>query len=533
MRLDYLMVEEYKNLRNFEIDFDQGKLTTVLIGENGAGKSNLIEALVLIFREIDFGRAPPFNYHLRYKIRSYSIEIIATIAATAAKSYNIKLTEKGAQERSIPFSRFRENNDFLPRYVFAYYSGPSERLKSLFQPHQKQYYEHILRQEELSNFELRRLFYCLPEHSKFVLLSYFIQSDTSHDFLNQYFGVTAFESALLVLRRPPWAKDNPNAEAKKRGDERFWYARGVVKTFLSKLWENSLAPIRTYESSQDDYRSKHSLEERIYLYIPNLDSLQELAREWATPSSFFASLESTYISDLVRDVRIRVRHEGMNNPLLFSELSEGEQQLLAVVGLLRFTRTEESLFLLDEPDTHLNPRWKLRYLDVLEKEVGRSQTSQMIISTHDPLTIAGLEADQVQIFSRQHGHASARRPEADPRGMGVAGVLTRMFGLPSTLDPHTQAKLDERNELAMLKAPNKKQMARMRELTDELATLGVSYPARDPRYERFLEALRKWEKHTQRKFSQESVQHQDEIAKKLLEELLSEEEGSQHDIHPS
>jgi len=35
--------------------------------------------------------------------------------------------------------------------------------------------------------------------------------------------------------------------------------------------------------------------------------------------------------------------------------SEGEQQLLLVLGLLKFTAEEEALFLLDEPDTHLNP----------------------------------------------------------------------------------------------------------------------------------------------------------------------------------
>jgi hypothetical protein len=34
-------------------------------------------------------------------------------------------------------------------------------------------------------------------------------------------------------------------------------------------------------------------------------------------------------------------------------LSEGEQQLLMVLGLMRFTKSHQSLVLLDEPDTHL------------------------------------------------------------------------------------------------------------------------------------------------------------------------------------
>ena len=49
MRLDRLSIPNYRNLRSFEIDFDESQSTTVLIGRNGSGKSNLIEAIVEIF----------------------------------------------------------------------------------------------------------------------------------------------------------------------------------------------------------------------------------------------------------------------------------------------------------------------------------------------------------------------------------------------------------------------------------------------------------------------------------------------------
>ena len=53
MRLDELTIGEFKNLRDLRVDFDEGSPYTVLVGENGAGKSNLIEALSLIFRNLD------------------------------------------------------------------------------------------------------------------------------------------------------------------------------------------------------------------------------------------------------------------------------------------------------------------------------------------------------------------------------------------------------------------------------------------------------------------------------------------------
>jgi hypothetical protein len=44
----------------------------------------------------------------------------------------------------------------------------------------------------------------------------------------------------------------------------------------------------------------------------------------------------------------------------------GEQQLLTVLGLLLFTRNDESLYLLDEYDTQLNPVWTYDYLRLLQ-----------------------------------------------------------------------------------------------------------------------------------------------------------------------
>ena len=52
MKLDRLSIPNYRNLRSFEIDFDELQPTTVLIGRNGSGKSYLIEAIVEIFREL-------------------------------------------------------------------------------------------------------------------------------------------------------------------------------------------------------------------------------------------------------------------------------------------------------------------------------------------------------------------------------------------------------------------------------------------------------------------------------------------------
>lgn len=205
----------------------------------------------------------------------------------------------------------------------------------------------------------------MPEHSRWVLLAYFLRSSQPPKFLMENFEIEGFDSALLVLHKPEWAnkwsqRRPPPASVAAHSDGRFWWSRGVVKTFLQRLWDLSLTPLAVSEGHREDFRSQDVNEERLYLYIPDVETLQRLQAAYHDEAALFAALESTDISNLVRDVRVRVMRNG--EPILFTALSEGEKQLLTVIGLMQFTRHDESLFLLDEPDTHLNPKWKLRYL---------------------------------------------------------------------------------------------------------------------------------------------------------------------------
>lgn len=49
MRLLRAAIRGYKNLENINIEFDPASPVTVILGKNGSGKSNLFEALILIF----------------------------------------------------------------------------------------------------------------------------------------------------------------------------------------------------------------------------------------------------------------------------------------------------------------------------------------------------------------------------------------------------------------------------------------------------------------------------------------------------
>lgn len=519
MRLDWLKIGQFKNLVDIEINFDEGELSTVIVGENGTGKSNVIEALVTIFRDLDLGEQTPFSYALAYNCHGHRIEIENSADGSA---FSVRVD--GDPKTRSAFNSKRST--YLPANVFGYYSGSSRRLEQLFDRHQLRYYKRVISPKssatDIQNLDLRRLFYCRPAYGQLALLSYFaFGSDSAKTFLKKHMGITGFDSALLVLRKPRWADGRSSVDQTKASDQTFWNSSGLVRTLLDKLWDLALAPIADRAREQDDYRAKPTNEEQIYIFLKDLKTLNDVARSFEDERTFFALLETLDISDLIREVRIWVNKDDVTGEIPFHEISDGEKQLLSVLGLMRFTSQDESLFLLDEPDTHLNPNWKWDYLHLV-KDVAQRGESHIILTTHDPLTIGSLKASQVQVMARsKSGTVTASPPEVDPRGLGFTSILTQVFGLPTTLDPDTQSELDERNSLLRLHERTALQEHRLLELSERLRRLGFVLEDREPEYELFLRALTDLKQQGRAALSPETIAQRNRVAKRILAEIMA------------
>ncbi|MBY5719287.1 AAA family ATPase [Rhizobium leguminosarum] len=524
MRVDSLKIRSFKNLADISIDFDEGELSTVIIGENGTGKSNVIEALAKIFRDLDVGERSGFQYQIAYNCSGYRIEV-----TNDEKGISYSVDGKTISKTEFMARR----NKLLPSHVFAYYSGGSNRLESIFRDHQANYYREVISPkmefDERYGADLRRLFYCRASYGQLALLSYFaFGADSAKSFLKKHMGIAKFDSALIVLRKPRWAGSKPTAPQLQHGHPRFWYATGLVKRLSEQLWNHALAPIGYTNSEEDDYRSKPVQEEQRYLFIKDEASLRELAESFGDEKTFFALLETLEISDLVREVRIWVHKTDVKGEIPFHEISDGEKQLLSVLGLMRFTGKDESLFLLDEPDTHLNPAWKWNYLQLIKDVVQKNAESHLIMTSHDPLTMASLLASQVQVISRsKDGRLSVARPDVDPRGLGFTSILTQIFGLHTTLDPKTQESLDERNALIRTEPRTKTQDIRLVELSEMLKQLGFVLEDREPEYELFLRAMRDVKSDSALVLSPAEIVQRNAVAKRMLAEILTRKKERQ------
>jgi predicted ATPase len=520
MRIIRLKVHSYGNLQDFEFfpETDKEKQTTVVLGRNGAGKSNLIEVIVEIFRDLEEGQVSNFSYELDYEIRGLKVQIINNPDGSPKQLFFIdgsKLTKK----------TFSENLElYLPKYVFSYYSGWNQRLEKLFEKPTNKLYQAWKAGSKSDNIPLRRLFYCRKDYSQLVLLAFFLMDDNQkvRDFLREFLNIESFESALFVLHRPFWSsKGKPTKSEIDNGDSLFWYAKGAFLNFTDRLWRHCLAPIRNEEVITKDFRDRKEDHERLYLYIKDSETLKEMKYPGEDETHFFAHLEGLYLCDLLDQVRVTVKHTKAGL-IRFDQLSEGEQQLLTVLGLLNFTKGEESLFLLDEPDTHLNPSWTYEYLNLLESQVVDT-SSQMIIASHNPLMIGGLKKEQVRLLRREeneNGYKTvAEKPDEDPIGMGVDGLLqSEIFGLRSVLPPQVVEKLTTRYKLLGIKNKTKKMAVELEKLTQELDSLGVATSFPHPYFDHFSSALAKHTKFQQNQFSADELDDLEAFTASLIED---------------
>lgn len=449
MRIEKVHIKSrFKNLEDFQFDFGNSSMETVLLGLNATGKSNFIEALVIIFRDLDLERNPvtqkkkqSFEYNISYECRGLKIEIDYTVK----QRYRFLINGEPVSKK-----HFNENkNEYLPSHIFVYYSGLSERLKDLYAEHKVKQFERMMKFNRYEDFsEMPRIFLVEPIHASLALIAFFLfpeREDETLKFLKRELNIIDFGSALFMLKQANWSKS-------RKGEDDFWHADGLVRRFMEDLWRFSVAPMFFDETVKGTLKKRETLN-RLYLFIKDKKTFATLVdiQMFKSKIPLFNALCSLHFSEFMddEDVRIKIVKENVEGELAMGELSEGEKQLITVLGLLKFTKDDEALILLDEPDTHLNPTWKWKYLNFLDEVVHNSNKTQIVFCTHDPLLIGGMEKEQVRVFRRDEKYKiEVIEPDVSPKGLGVAGILTsELFGMPTILDKKTQEMLNRKRYL--------------------------------------------------------------------------------------
>ena len=335
MKLIRLNITQFKNLTNFDLDFTDKNGITVLIGNNGCGKSNIIEAISGIFKSLylitDTSKRVGFNFELEYSINvvetSHQITVVFTDNTfTIASNQDGNITQANMQQ-------------YLPSQLIALYSGEELRLWN-------QYYESFY-----TNY-----------NTGIVNNTKDIESSQQMLYINKYY----WDIALLVML----ATDIDLKEI-----------IGDISLETIDITFNQINYIRFVEEFKNinattDFINKLSNSENSISV--DLDSFKELA-DYESAIRMFKFLSVSYLPKAENNKLITNIDLTFSSGTKTNSFSEGEKKKILLKLVMDVLADDKSLVLLDEPDSHIHIAHKKQIKEMIENSKRES-----ILTTHSP-----------------------------------------------------------------------------------------------------------------------------------------------------
>lgn len=327
MKIKEFKIDGYKNL---SLSLSHSSDIMAIIGNNGSGKSNFIEAVSLIFGNLYSEKiSVDFDYFIKYLDSNNNI-----IEIKKEKSKRVFHVNNQSQI-SI--------KDYLPKRLIAIYSGEATRLwDKCFQAIYDDFVRNINKSQSgslaFSNGFVPQLFYINRYYWHIALLSLALSdSEENKEFVKNILRIDKIEKIKFEFD----SKNYTN------------YSDSPVM-HLIRLIDNK------QEYTLDEF--KNIINDNGYI----IDDVYKYLYAAFTPAN----------SKIIKDIEIK-----FNEHLIVEDLSEGEKKMLLIRAALEFAGQEDCLFLLDEPDAHIHVTNKERIIDAFEPY---RTNRQIIFCTHSP-----------------------------------------------------------------------------------------------------------------------------------------------------
>ena len=351
MKLKSLYVKKYKNLSPLTIDFEAGNGLTMIVGNNGSGKSNVLEAISGIFHDLfkeKEGRKITCDYKLEYNLNE--IDCVIEQKSGTLRCYGEK---------------FKRRDDFIeenaPNNIIGLYSGEEDRLWTSF--YETYYKSYIKRIKTNRHQERMRLMLINKYYWNVALLTLLLSdNETLKPFIKNDLGIASISKIVL-----------------KFNFKYFDDVNELLKTFINRINPDHKSKI---ECSLEDLRNNifYSVltdENGDILVDENENKL--LVENGVTDTEVFQNLTQAYMpknEKIIRDIIIQI-----DDDITVEQLSEGEKKLILVKTVLEILSDEKTLILMDEPDAHLHEGRKPALYSLMKEHPNR----QIIIATHSPV----------------------------------------------------------------------------------------------------------------------------------------------------
>lgn len=491
-------------------------------GLNGSGKSNVLEALSSIFYHLecivndypvfayDAKESNPDEFELEYFIAKENSKDISDfdhifIKKEKGKSPEMILNNGETLEISKSFGK-----SYLPDLVVAYSSGENETISL---PYVKmklfQYDEYLKDLKKNATFKepVSSLLYIDYEMSQAVLLTILLFFDFGDelekgvlDILEEEIKISGIKEFTINLFNY-WqeliidAKENKILEVKTK------YKKEENKNYIGRILDylqeelNKLKDCATCAFEKDNHTVYSFLVDettkslirkkfennpyKFFSIFQTLHSLNERVEKNSHKNEVYNS--KGYYTDYKRPSHIHFFHfshylidkKESKASLLLRQLSDGEQQFLHTLGICLMLQNKRTLLLLDEPETHFNPDWRSKFIDILRRTLEASNDNFMfkdiILTSHSPFIISDCFPDKVIVFQKDKQPESAHFKNFRTFGTSVDIIMENIFQRNNTIgDFSAKIIYDIENEIKNKKKLTEEQVLKYKEKTSDL-----------------------------------------------------------------
>ena len=354
MRLKSLYIEEYKNIKNQTFDFSDHDGLTLLIGNNGSGKSNLLESISDIFSNL-------YQNQNHFETKGFNIKY--TIDGIL---YSVKYENGNIEKRCDGEMEAVANPFILPKRIIAVYSGETSRLSNRFF---KPIFDGIVQKQIHAN-PLSSALLRLPEmvylnHSYWGLSLLSLLCSDADDiiaFCQNEIGIK-HEDVVFEFNYAPQ-------------DGRYGYHNYTSSRILDF--------VKSFDS-----RTTYSVNE--FIQCIESHGFQRL--------EIFELLYCAYLpinGKIITGINVKI-----NDDFDVEGLSEGLKKRILIRAALEFASQENSLYLLDEPDAHVHLCKKRKIVEDINSYKARKH---IMITSHSPTMCKFVGKDTPQsIIMLDHG----------------------------------------------------------------------------------------------------------------------------------
>ena len=388
MKLKRVYIQEYKNLKRFECMFADSNIAA-FIGNNGSGKSNLLEVITRAFSNAknyaasrELGIIPPYEKPevldcvIEYELRgvdyvlNYNSNVEGLMSRLFAEEPTIVHEEVSVSSNGKKVPK-KAMETALPDSVLLYYAGETLRQKGVAENTYDNYYEVLLKRANTAALpSLRFMDYISVSDLPLLLLTAAAYKGEYYARFLKYVNCTEIMPNYSIILKNP-GKGRYDAST-------YWNATGFVKLFLDDL--------RKYVSSTRDSGAS-----QYYMFFDNAEDLKNVSE---SEYDLFAKLKALKHYGFLQHISIILRNKE-NSAFSSLRLSEGEKQLGLLLLLTTFTAQHECLYVFDEFDAYLHLNWQRMFSQMLRET---DIKGHIMLTTHSASSISKLQCDELFIM---------------------------------------------------------------------------------------------------------------------------------------